>query len=156
MAMTSMTHEQLGDEVKRALREMRNQLALLNLQIGGRAELRSIDLEVFDLLSQHGPQSPSALARLSGLHPATLTGILDRLERMGWVARERDPGDRRAIVVEPQRDGVMRLVGLYQGMTSAMDSLLEPYSDDELQLIAGFLRDTAAAGREATEALREE
>src|SRR4029453_11698775 len=37
------------------------------------------------------PPNPSALARRAGLHPATITGILDRLQRGGGVARERDP-----------------------------------------------------------------
>jgi MarR family len=38
-----------------------------------------------DLITRHGPLSPSAPARRAGLHPATMTGILDRLERGGWV-----------------------------------------------------------------------
>jgi DNA-binding MarR family transcriptional regulator len=34
--------------------------------------------------------SPSVLARRAGLHPATMTGILDRLERGRWITRDRD------------------------------------------------------------------
>jgi DNA-binding MarR family transcriptional regulator len=34
-----------------------------------------------------------------GLPPSTLTGILDRLTEAGWLAREADPDDRRAVVV---------------------------------------------------------
>jgi DNA-binding MarR family transcriptional regulator len=155
MNQSARSRRALGNQVKDGLRSVRNQLSLMNLQIGAHADLRSVDLDVFDLLAQHGPQSPSALARLAGLHPATLTGILDRLERRDWIARDRDPADRRSVIVNPQRAGVAKLVGLYQGMTSEMDALLESYTDDELELIAGFLRRTAEAGRTSTEALRE-
>ena len=34
-----------------------------------------------------------------GLPPSTLTGILDRLTSEGWLAREPDPDDRRAVVM---------------------------------------------------------
>jgi MarR family len=32
-----------------------------------------------------------------------MTGVIDRLERGGWVVRERDPDDRRGVVVQPLR-----------------------------------------------------
>ena len=35
------------------------------------------------------------LAELLHVHPSTLTGILARLERGGWIARRADPRDRR-------------------------------------------------------------
>lgn len=53
--------------------------------------------DCLDLINRHGPLSPSNLARQAGLHPATITGILGRRENAGWIARERDPADRRAI-----------------------------------------------------------
>src|SRR5438552_13326832 len=90
---------QLTAAVKASLRELRSQLALLNHQVGAHLDLKDVDLDCLDLIAGHGPLSPSALARRAGLHPATLTGILDRLERGGWVARDRDPTDRRAVLV---------------------------------------------------------
>jgi DNA-binding MarR family transcriptional regulator len=77
-----------------SLRDLGAQLSLLNHSVGARLELKATDLECLDLITGHGPLSPSALARRAGLHPATLTGILDRLERGGWIERGRDPSDR--------------------------------------------------------------
>jgi DNA-binding MarR family transcriptional regulator len=71
----------LDREVRASLRDMGVQLSLLNHQVRGQLELKGTDLECLDLISRDGPLSPSALARRAGLHPATLTGILDRLER---------------------------------------------------------------------------
>ncbi|WP_218006528.1 MarR family transcriptional regulator [Nocardia abscessus] len=70
-------------------------------------DLEDIDFDCLDLINSQGPLSPSALAKQAGLHPVTLTGILDRLERAGWIMRERATDDRRAVVIRsrPERLG---------------------------------------------------
>jgi DNA-binding MarR family transcriptional regulator len=97
--------------------------------------------------------SPSALAREAGLHPATMTGILDRLERGGWIVRERCPTDRRSVVVRAVRDRYAELLRLYSAMNRSMNKILADYSDTELEVIADFMRRTVDAGRNATDAL---
>ena len=92
------------------------------------------------------------LARLAGLHPATLTGVLDRLEHAGWITRERDPADRRGVLVRMERGRgaeVLRLYLVDSGMNSALDEICAGYADAELALLAGFLRRAAEAGRAA-------
>src|SRR3954468_18005583 len=91
--------QRTASEIRDSLRELRIQLALLNYRVGSQAELKDVDLDCIDILDAYGPLSPSALARRAGLHPATMTGVLDRLERDGWIVRERDPSDRRAVAV---------------------------------------------------------
>jgi len=90
--------------IKETLRAVSIQLSLLNHQVSARLELRDADLDCLDLIGRDGPLSPSALARRAGLHPATMTGILDRLERGGWIVRERDPADRRAVLLRARRE----------------------------------------------------
>ena len=143
-----------ANAIKESMRELSIQLSLLNHQVGAHLELRDIDLGCLDTIARNGPLSPSALARRAGLHPATVTGILDRLERGGWVARERDPSDRRAVLVRALRDRNAEVFRLYAGMNRSMDELCEGYSDEELELLAGFLRRTTDAGRVATGELR--
>ncbi len=140
-------------EVKTSLRDASIQLALLNHQVSGPVDLRATDLECLDLISRHGPLSPSALARRAGLHPATLTGILDRLERGGWISRARDPADRRGVLLRVERTRGAELLGLFAGMNSAMDEICAGYAEEDLQLVAGFLRRTADAGRTAADEL---
>ena len=88
--------QQSTTEIRDSLRELRIQLALLNYRVGSQLGLKDVDLDCLDILDSHGPLSPTALAKRAGVHPATMTGILDRLEKGGWVVRERDPADRRA------------------------------------------------------------
>src|SRR5215216_6450887 len=116
---------QLTRAIKESLRELSNQLSLLNHHVGGHLDLKDVDLDCLELINRHGPLSPSALARRAGLHPATVTGILDRLQRGGWVTRERDPdaSDRRAVTVRALRDRGAEVFRLYAGMNTSMDEI---------------------------------
>jgi DNA-binding MarR family transcriptional regulator len=143
----------LSAAIKEALRELSIQLSLLNHHVGARVELKDVDLDCLDLISRTGPLSPSALARRAGLHPATMTGIIDRLERGGWVARDRGTSDRRAVLIRALRDRNSELLHLYSGMNTSVDQICAEYSDAELRLLTDFLRRTADAGRTATDEL---
>ena len=146
-------HRRLCTEIKDSLRELGIQLALLNHQVVAHLDLNDGDLHCLNITARYGPLSPSALARRAGLHPATITGILDRLERGGWVARERDPSDRRAVTVRVLRDRTAELLRLYSGMSTSMDEVCTRYTDTELELLADFLRRTTDAGEHATRRL---
>jgi DNA-binding MarR family transcriptional regulator len=147
------TRRRLTSEIKESLRDLRIQLSMLNRQVGVRVELKDVDMDCLDLISRHGPLSPTAVARRAGLHPATMTGILDRLERAGWVVRERDPADRRAVVVRALRDRGREMFRLFSGMNTAMDRICADYDDEQLALLADFLRRTTDAGLDATSGL---
>ncbi|NUR70732.1 MAG: MarR family transcriptional regulator [Hamadaea sp.] len=144
------TRRRLTSQVKDSLRDLRNQLSMLNRQVSGKVELKEIDLDCLDLISREGPLTPSTLARRAGLHPATLTGILDRLEKANWIVRERDPADRRAVTLRALPDRGRELFGLFSGMNNAMDDICAGYSEAELKLIAEFLVRAQAAGDTAT------
>jgi DNA-binding MarR family transcriptional regulator len=85
-----------------------------------------------------------------------MTGILDRLESGGWIDRSRHPADRRSVVVQAARGRGAEILRLYlvdSGMNTAMDQICARYEDNDLQLLADFLRRTADAGRTAAEKL---
>lgn len=132
--------------VKDSLRELSIQLSLLNRLVGAQVDLKDVDWDCLEIVNRHGPLSPTALARRAGLHPATMTGVLDRLERAGWVARDRDATDRRGVSVRALRDRSREVFQLYAGMNSAMDEICAGYTEPELELLAGFLRRTTNAG----------
>ncbi|MDT7802401.1 MAG: hypothetical protein QOI78_5834 [Actinomycetota bacterium] len=151
-AAAARRHRRSTVAVKESLRELRNQLSLLNHQVSSRLTLKDVDLDCLELIARYGPLSPSAVARSAGLHPATMTGILDRLQKGGWIVRERDPeaSDRRAIAVRAVRGRNAELFRLYSGMNAALDEICDEYSEAELDLIADFLRRARTAGNAAT------
>src|SRR3954449_3835333 len=127
--------------IRDSLRELRIQLALLNYRVGSQVDLKDAELDMLDMLDTYGPLSPSALARRAGVHPATMTGVLDRLERGGWIVRERDPAaaDRRAVTVRALPDRGAEIFALYTGMNGSLDEILAGYTPSELAVPADFL-----------------
>ena len=140
---------ELNRAIRQSMRDLAVQLSLLTHQIGGRLDLKGTDLDCLDLIDRYGPIGPGALARRTGLHPATMTGIIDRLERGGWITRERDPNDRRAITVQLVRTRGREILRLFGGMNTAITQICAGYTDDELAVIADFVRRTADAATEA-------
>ena len=115
-SVSSGRDRRLAEAVRDRLRAANSQLSVLDHVVSGRLKLRAVDRVCLDLIARNAPIGPSELARLAGVHPATMTGILDRLQRAGWVVRERDAdaADRRGVTVRV-RDGrggeVYRLYG---------------------------------------------
>jgi DNA-binding MarR family transcriptional regulator len=86
-----------------------------------------------------------------GVHLATMTGILNRLEEGGWITRDRSASDRRAVVVASIPDRQRELFEVFGAMNTRMGRIWDSYTDDELDLIAGFLTRTVAAGRASSD-----
>ena len=140
-------------QVTQALRSMSGQLARLNQTVGSGVGLSVGDLGVLELVDRVGPLTPSRLTELSGLSPATMTGVLDRLEAEGWVRRERDAEDRRKVNIfaVARRRLVQRYYG---GMQRRLHQICAGYTDDQLVLVVDFLTRVAEAGVAATRDLR--
>ncbi|HEY0248064.1 MAG TPA: MarR family transcriptional regulator [Gryllotalpicola sp.] len=152
-AETPATAARRVDEVRGALRDARVQLSVLNHHVGSGVGVRDTDFDCLDLISIYGPLGPSSLARLAAVRPATMTGILDRLERDGWIARDRDTDDRRAVLIRvlPARDA--EVLELYSDMNSLLDRICSDYDEAQLDTITDFLRRVQEAGAAATAAL---
>lgn len=70
-------------------------------RLRGRAngELTVNDIRALAWLARHGPSTPGELARETDLKPASVTGMLDHLEGLGLLQRERSSDDRRVVDV---------------------------------------------------------
>jgi DNA-binding MarR family transcriptional regulator len=131
-----------------ALREASAQGVLISQTIAGRVGLNASDLECLDLMHLHGPRAASELAKATGLTSGAITGLIDRLERAGYVAREGDPADRRRVVVRVRPESLSELNALYGPLQSASQDLNARYSDEDLALIAGFMESNIAMARD--------
>jgi DNA-binding MarR family transcriptional regulator len=68
--------------------------------------LTASDLNALGNLADGAARTVSELGAAVGTKPATMTGVLDRLESRGLITRAARPGDRRAVVIQLTRDGV--------------------------------------------------
>ena len=96
------------------------------------------------------------LARATGLTTASITGVIDRLEEAGFVHRDRDPHDRRRVVVRIVMDkAVGEVASVFLPMLRAWREMSAQYSDDELRLIVDFYGQMEQVFREHIVRLRD-
>jgi DNA-binding MarR family transcriptional regulator len=74
-------------------------------QIAKETGLTGPQLWAIKTISQNAPLMVSQLARRMYLHPATVVGILNRLEKQGLVIRKRSTEDHRVVMAELTRQG---------------------------------------------------
>ena len=108
--------------------------------------LGASDARFVGLLGRHGPLTPGRLAALSGLTTGTVTGVVDRLERAGFVRRERDAGDRRKVLVVLEPAATATLSEHHREHAGHLDRVLAARTPEELGTIAAFLDDLLDPG----------
>jgi DNA-binding MarR family transcriptional regulator len=130
-----------------ALLDLRLEMSTLNHRIAREMRLNDVDLHCLEVLSRKGPSSPAQLTRRLDIHPATMTGILARLEAAGWIARSASPNDRRASVltIPPKREA--RLRARYASATQAVVNLISERSDADVAVAVEILSELSARAR---------
>lgn len=97
------------------------------------------DYAVMLLLEAHPRLWQSQIAEALGLDRTTVTYLVDGLEKRDWVARQRDPADRRAHVVGLTEAGEQALADIKPAVIEAKKELLAPLSDDEQDQLRDLL-----------------
>lgn len=131
--------EALLAAVLREVRRMTAQSVLISQAVSDRFGLSSSDLECLDLALLSGGATAGEFAKATGLTTGAITGVIDRLERAGYVRREKDPADRRKVVVRARHAMTHRIAPVYDSLKREMTALWSGYRDDELALILDFL-----------------
>ncbi len=87
-----------------------------------------------------GPMTPSRLAHYLTQETQSVTGLIDRMEKQGWVRRVRDLPDRRAIRLELTEGGAQKLqetAGPGFDTTTRMFVRLKPEELEQLSSLLG-------------------
>jgi DNA-binding MarR family transcriptional regulator len=135
---------ELEGEIVESVRRMIASAVLFSHQVAEKLKLGASDAQFMTLLDVHGPLTPGRFAELTGLKTGTVTGVLDRLENAGLIRRERDPHDRRKVIVSANDSEVLqRVYPHYAGQADAMVAALQRYDEAQLALIADFVRTAA-------------
>lgn len=122
-----------------ALRHLRINLISYDRGVAEAADLKESDLTVLEVLHLEGPRTPTALARRTNTHLATMTGVLTRLEKEGWIERHPDATDRRSIRVHAT--SVERLNGLYADGIGRLYTVFEQWPTEQTEAFLSAIDD---------------
>jgi DNA-binding MarR family transcriptional regulator len=128
------------EAIVESIRRMIAAAVLFSHQVAEQLKLGPSDAQFLTLLDMHGPLTPGRLAQLTGLKSGTVTGVLDRLEGAGFIRRDRDPGDRRKVIVSLNREQIAsRMDPHYAGQAEQLIEMLQRYDDQQLAVITDFV-----------------
>jgi DNA-binding MarR family transcriptional regulator len=151
MASGGGRRAELLRELEAAGRAQSAATVMYHSALAERRGLSATEEKAIDLLDRLGPLTAGELARHAGLAPASVTGLVDRLERKGFARRLPHPRDGRSILIEVDRERVMAsLAPLFADWFRSLDELWAGYTDEELELILRFLNEVAERQQRAT------
>lgn len=153
--MSQASEDELREALMTASRAMSTATVLFHHAIAEHVGLSATDHKYLDLLAQMGPVPAGKFAEATGLTTGAVTGVVDRLERAGLARRERDPNDRRVVVIKPLVDQALRrLDPTFRELGSKLSSLYDDYTNEELEVILDYTRRATSLLRELTMRLR--
>src|SRR5215813_11735666 len=102
---SNAARRQLLDALFTAGREVSAAAVMFHTALAARQGLSATEEKALDLLDRYGPLTGRQLAERSGLAPASVTSLVDRLEAKGYARRTRNPADGRSVLIEttPER-----------------------------------------------------
>ncbi|WP_214326393.1 MarR family transcriptional regulator [Nonomuraea sediminis] len=98
------------------------------------------DLRCIEVLLEHQEITPSQLGVALGLTTGSVTAMLDRLEKLGYLTRSPDPGDRRKVIVRATEEARAKGWELYGPIVEDGASIPASYTDEQVELLLDFTR----------------
>lgn len=139
----------LIDELIQEYRSTGNQDDAFDSVAADRLGVSDTDLRCLNIIENGRGLTAGELARAAGLTAGAVTGVIDRLEKLGYARRVPDATDRRRVRVEVTQ-AFYRAAEQIWGPVAATwhAALAEQFTSEELELIIRFLRSTGELGRE--------
>jgi DNA-binding MarR family transcriptional regulator len=129
---------------------------LMHEAIAQKAGLAGTDHKYFGLILEHGTLTAGDVSKITGLTTGAVTGLIDRLEKKQLVKRVFDEGDRRKVLIEPNREKAMVLFGgVFDTLEKKMLKLLSTFNEKELQAVEQYMRSTISLMSEITQNLKQ-
>ncbi|BBG02684.1 MarR family transcriptional regulator [Pseudonocardia saturnea] len=131
-------------------------MVLFHHNLAARLGLSATDEKVLELITRHGSLTPKELAARTGLAPASISAVLDRLESRSLLRRERNADDRRSFRVVPDPEHVRAVGALFTELLTELDQLYARYSTEDLRTVLGFVEAATGIQERAARNLGEE
>ena len=132
---------EIGPELKRLL-------FLETPEVWLDVDLTMVQFKSLIIILNHRNISPSKLARVLGVTPANVTGVVERLVRLGLVRRTESPDDRRVLLLEATEKSSLLLARVMERSADDMSRILELMTPEELSHLTQGLTALVTAARQ--------
>lgn len=154
--MSSEHRAELIAAIQEAGRDQAGRGVMLHQAIAERFGLNSTDFKCLDLARNEPELTAGRIAAATKLSTSAVTAVLDRLERRGFIARQRDPADRRKVVVVSTGKHEAEAREIFDAMGRSFAEILADYDDGQLATVLEFTIRTAEVARDFTAELTAE
>ncbi|PRB42324.1 MarR family transcriptional regulator [Arthrobacter sp. MYb23] len=137
-------------------RELSTAAVMFHTKLSELRGLSATEGKAIDILLRFGPMTAGEFGQHSGLAPASVTGLMQRLESKGIARRIKHDEDKRKVLIELIGDQVTAATPYFVDFMSGLTSLLEGYSDDDLRVIADYSAKAAEIQKNAAARLGNE
>ena len=140
--MTNASSERKPDSAAALAHELRHFIAgviLYNQRVADQLGMHPTDMQTLHLLELMGPMTPGRLAECTGLTTGGVTVVLDRLEKAGYARRERNPDDRRSVLVHLNTAKMDKVAEYYGSINEQLSQFLASYPKRDLETVVKFL-----------------
>ena len=112
--------------------------------VAAKQGLSATEEKTLDLLQRFGPLTAGELASQSGLAPPSVTGLIDRLEKKGFVRRQPDAADGRKVRIHVQLERFASFAPLFKDFVAELESLCTEFSVEQLEVITRFMLEASS------------
>ncbi|GAB2876101.1 hypothetical protein GCM10027074_50080 [Streptomyces deserti] len=153
--MAGTARERLLEELSTVSRRYMASYALFNQAVADHLGLHPTDLQCLNLLTlEGGPVTTGRIAELTGLTTGSATRLVDRLERAGYVVRERDAADRRRVLVATVPEKAAEFGRVWERLGGGWSALFDDLDESQLAVLIEHMRRTTEFSGEQVARLR--
>ena len=151
-----MNKEETIRNIVDRFREMSTETIMFHQAVADELGLYITDHKCMDIIHRFGAMPAGKLGEMTGLTTGAITGMIDRLEKVGYVRRTNDPKDRRKTIVEPVRNKKLerKIEMIFTPLHEKMHEFLSSYSDAELSFLLDAMAKLIEQTREESNRLR--
>lgn len=115
-------------------------LIMYHQTVAEKVGLNLTDYKVLGIIPFEG-MTAGQIAEITGLSTGMVTTVVDRLESKNFVYRERDPKDRRKVIIKANFEKVASEIGpFFQSFGQEMAKVTASYSPEENKVINDYIR----------------
>src|SRR3712207_5096970 len=140
-----VTGDPARQEIALLLRRLNVELDAVGQRFAERYGLNRTDVRalvaIMDAARRGEALTAGRLGEAVGLRSASVTALVDRLERVGHVRRVRDPEDRRRVSLEMSDSAMAAGAEHFGGLARDLVGAMKGYTDEELAVVHRWLVD---------------